>query len=737
MEEEAFGEKYKRLVVEYAKLKSHSSVLKEGVRDAQAETEKLNGALSLLRQKNRVLVQENDALAFNNTRLTQRVAALTTELQARPKSSSWWPSSSKSREAELEAHINVLEEHLGASIAAAEDFGKREFELARSHAEEVATLNGHVMALTTQLDQAAAAHAHHVDEAQAVQEKLEDEIKGQAEELRLLAESYSSTLQKLAALQGDVTASLKSLNDSHFGGVAPFYYPLAEESSELELDHLGSPIKPDHESSRIAFEETVDALVSGLESSFMAFQASAIALSTPDRSRGDRSRSHLVDSPATPSRHPARRDQRKRPAKALSPADVQSGVQHALLSGHAFFSALGQVWQTRAGAKNATPKLATLAGQSFSSLASVAAPLGQLAELSLDALISPEASTLTEEARLAATSFVGALKKALPFQLALLRVEAKLFPDLKPVNNSLGPLFATVAAALEALASYQGSFASSSLYPQFLEPLSSALSSIETCVLRADGLREIGDSDALLESVRAFRRALDVFDGLESTSGPTPGGGGKAEVDHQGEGMGEGEAPVSSLSSPMVRAMLNASAFGVGSKGGGMSDTHQVIALKAQLRAKDAQLAAALEGKVSKAVVHNVRTGLFVPSGSGSGSGSGTGGEEDDNGAYDADTRLRLHYEGKVLHAEQLLAAADARAGEMYQRTVRMQAEVDETRRSLESALQAVDAKTSAMAAMEADLEATRRNYEEQLNTLTNHIVSLNATSQSSPATHA
>ncbi|KNC55237.1 uncharacterized protein AMSG_10870 [Thecamonas trahens ATCC 50062] len=724
--------KYKRLVAEYARVKGHNAVLKKAVVEEQENSARLSGALNLLRQKNRRLA-------------------------------SWWSGSSAKqvRIDELEAHVHVLEEQLAHAIAQAEVFGSEKFEAQRAHAEEVATLNGHVKALEASLvaksDELTAAAVAADDAAADAQAKIETLESA----LAAVTASYEATLAKLASLQGEVSTSLRKLNDSHFGGVAPFYYPLLSES-ESDTSGLAPPASPiphardgseapdspldlrlllarsaaavaagaSHSLSLPELEDAVDSLVSGLESSFMAFQASAIALATPDRTAVRERAGSAAPQAAEPRQALTFADDSllasaAKPVRAsapLSPLECQRAVQHACERGAALARALGRAMQLRAAGRGASPKLATLAGQCFTTLSAIAAQLGEASSWSADDAVEPQTGALTGTAVSAGRALSGAFKKLLPYMLAYLRVDHQVVsdvaPELKGVNNALGPLFATVAAAVDALVAVDS--VSKLGYASHIEPLVGAVAQLEVCLRRNYEIRDAviapaPDLSAACADVLTIGNELRMALSRLAFTPPSPGSEAPPSSTLLTPATPATPAPPSTpsnrpprlaVASPLVASPLASPMVHSTVQRYIDSDAADVIAkLQRALAAKTAQLEAIVRERGTVVVLDTAAPGP----------------------RDETKLRMRLHYEDKVSSLERLLTAADARAGEMYQAALAAKHELKDMQGTLDETLHSVSDRDIALAAARDELETTRRNYEEQLNTLTNHICSLQA----------
>lgn len=132
------GTRYERLAAEYSKLRAQATVLKKGVLEERAKSEKLNEDLKAAESVTRKLRSENESLAFRNEQLLRRVQNVQDELEESQRSSGGKKKEKRKegaseREKQLETSLAILEEELKNKLSQNEKLTNK--------VEEVAQLN--------------------------------------------------------------------------------------------------------------------------------------------------------------------------------------------------------------------------------------------------------------------------------------------------------------------------------------------------------------------------------------------------------------------------------------------------------------------------------------------------------------------------------------------------------------------------------------------------------------------
>ncbi|GMS80227.1 hypothetical protein PENTCL1PPCAC_2402, partial [Pristionchus entomophagus] len=111
------GTRYERLAAEYAKLRAQATVLKKGVLEERAKSDKLSEELKSAESVTRKLRSENESLTFRNEQLLRRVQNVQDELEESQRSNVGKKKEKKKegvseREKQLETSLAILEEEL-------------------------------------------------------------------------------------------------------------------------------------------------------------------------------------------------------------------------------------------------------------------------------------------------------------------------------------------------------------------------------------------------------------------------------------------------------------------------------------------------------------------------------------------------------------------------------------------------------------------------------------------------
>ncbi|GJQ66046.1 hypothetical protein Trydic_g4134 [Trypoxylus dichotomus] len=145
--------KYHKLATEYAKIRSHATVLKKAVLDEQAKILELKEIIKGQEQKIRKHDQEMDSLTFRNGQLTKRIVVLQQELQGNGRGKK---GKNKPNEHPVPTNFSIIDEELHKKIVEnaqlASTLADKDLEVT-SNLEKIRWLEDKVTSLQTKIDE--------------------------------------------------------------------------------------------------------------------------------------------------------------------------------------------------------------------------------------------------------------------------------------------------------------------------------------------------------------------------------------------------------------------------------------------------------------------------------------------------------------------------------------------------------------------------------------------------------
>ncbi|CAL1271259.1 unnamed protein product [Larinioides sclopetarius] len=208
--------KYQKLALEYSKLKAQTSVLKTAISEEQGVVHELQDTLKKKDQLIRKLEQEVECLNFRNVQLAKRVSVLQNELEAADSSSRHSKKHSQNPSAPLSESYNIMNLELQSRIEENEKLHQQLYTADMEQQKAISELTATIDCLQSKLADQEKKFSEKISEQEAMINSLQKEkikmqvsIKNHEQEIKDRKKLEESKSEDVISLKEDLTEQLE------------------------------------------------------------------------------------------------------------------------------------------------------------------------------------------------------------------------------------------------------------------------------------------------------------------------------------------------------------------------------------------------------------------------------------------------------------------------------------------------------------------------------------------------